>query len=79
MYNRTLKKMLDVRMTTSNDVCYAESGNTPIHTVIRKKQRKFLRSVWRERSQLDDDPLILALRIVMAARYNTKDYVQDWM
>ena len=77
LYNWALKTLLDVRMTTCNDVCYIESGNPPIQAVIKKKQRKFLKSVWRERSQLDDDPLIMALRTVMAARYNTKYYIQD--
>ena len=76
MYNWALKTLLDVRMTTCNDVCYIESGNPPIQAVIKNKQRKFLRSIWRERAQFNDDPLILALRTAMGARYNTKDYVQ---
>ena len=77
LYNWALKTLLDVRMTTCNDVCYIESGNPPINAVIKKKQRKFLKSVWRERCDLNDDPLILALKTVMEARYNTKDYVHD--
>ena len=63
-------------MTTCNDVCYIESGNPPIHAVIKKKKRMFLRSMWRERSHLDDDPFTHALKIVMRARYNTKRYLQ---
>lgn len=45
--------------------------------MIKKKPRKFLRSVRRERLHLDDDPLTHALKTVMGARYNTKRYVQD--
>ncbi len=77
LYNWALKTLLDVRMTTCNDVCYIESGNPPINTVIKKKLRKYFKRVWIERSQMDDDPLIMALKTVMAARYNTKDYVYD--
>ena len=77
LYNWALKTLLDVRMTTCNDVCYIESGNPPIQAVIKKKQRKFLRSMWSERAHLADDPLMHALRTVMGARYNTKHYVQD--
>lgn len=77
IYNWALKTMLDVRMTTCSDLCYIESGYPPVHCLIRKKQRTFLRRVWRERSQLIDDPLMLVLRTVMGAQYNTKHFIQD--
>ncbi len=77
IYNWALKTMLDARMTTCNDLCYIESGYAPVHCLIRKKQRAFLRRVWSERSQLIDDPLMLALRTVMRAQYNTKQFIQD--
>lgn len=69
--------MLDVTMTRCNDVCYTEPRNPPIHTEIKKKQRKFLRSVWRERSQLDDQAIDTGPENSLGARYNTKNYIQD--
>ena len=35
MYNWALKTLLDVRMTTCNDVCYTESGFPSIHSAIK--------------------------------------------
>ena len=35
--------------------------------------------MWRERSHLDDDPLMLALKIVMDARYNTRHYINEFI
>ena len=41
IYNWALKRLLDVRLTTCNDVCYIESGYVSLKAIVRSKQRKF--------------------------------------
>ena len=39
LYNRALKQILGVRLTTCNDVCYIESGYAPLSAIVENKQR----------------------------------------
>ena len=41
LYNWALKRMLGVRLTTCNDLCYVESGYVSLKAIVRSKQRKF--------------------------------------
>ena len=43
---------------------------------MRSKQRKFFAGMWRERSAMEDDPLMLAFKTVLGARYSTQRYMQ---
>ncbi len=71
LYNWALKQMLGVRKTTSNMVCYAEVGLPSLPDLIKLKQHKFFRRMWQERSGMNDDPLILAIRVTLASRTPT--------
>ena len=76
LYNWGLKLLLGVRKTTCNDLCYIESGYPPLRDLVRSKQRKFFAGMWRERSAMEDDPLMLAFKTVLGARYSTQRYMQ---
>ena len=39
IYNWSLKQLLGVRFSTCNDVCYLESGYSPLSAIIKNKQR----------------------------------------
>lgn len=66
LYNWLIKQMLQVRRSTSNLVCYAESGYPCLEDLVKQKQHKFFDTMWRERQELDDDPLMLVIRMVKA-------------
>ena len=40
LYNWSLKNLLDVRLSTCNDVCYVEAGYPPLQSLIKSKQNK---------------------------------------
>lgn len=65
LYNWCLKKLLGVRKSTCNDVCYVESGYLPLPDIVRNKQHKFVHVMWQERSQLVDDPLVYVLNLAV--------------
>ena len=69
--------MLGVRYSTYNDVCYVESGYTPLKAIVKSRQRKFFTKMYNSRIDMNDDPLGLALRLVLDTRYSTRRYVSD--
>ena len=75
LYDWGLKLLLGVRKTTCNDICYTELGYPPLQDLVRSRQRKFFSKMWRERSLMDDDPLVLVIKTVLEARYSTRTYV----
>ncbi len=75
LYNWSLKNLLGVRMTTCNDLCYLESGCSPLQSLVKSRQRRFFKQMWRERSHMQDDPLIFAINTVLDHRYTTRTYV----
>ena len=75
LYNWGLKLLLGVRKTTCNDLCYIESGYPPLQDLVRSKQRRFFSRMWRERSTMDDDPLVLSIKTVLSTRYGTQTYI----
>ena len=77
IYNWSLKQMLGVRFTTCNDVCYLESGYSPLSAIIKSKQRKFFTKMFDVRTNMFDDPLGYVLKLVLSSRYNTKTYLND--
>ena len=77
LYNWSLKNLLDVRLTTCNDVCYVEAGYPPLHALVKCKQRIFFSKMWSERQRMEDDPLTLAIKISMENRYQTRPYIAE--
>ena len=77
LYNWGLKQLLGVRKTTCNDTCYLELGYPPLRDLVRSKQRHFFHKMWRERSSMDDDPLICTINIVLNTRYPMQRYVSE--
>lgn len=79
LYNWCLKTLLGVRRSTCNDVCYVESGYPPLGELVRHKQHKFFRTMWRERSGLDDDPLMFIIGLVTNANTVTGRCVRGFL
>ena len=73
--DRSLKNLLDVRLTTCNDVCYVEAGYPPLQALVKSKQRAFFSKMWLERQRMEDDPLTLAIKMSMENRYQTRAYI----
>ena len=65
LYNWCLKKLLGVRKSTCNDVCYVESGYLPLPDIVKNKQHKFVHIMCQERAQLVDDPLMYVLNLIV--------------
>lgn len=77
IYNLCMKQLLGVRGTTCNEMCYVELGYPPLKELVRSKQRKFFETIWQQRSNMTDDPLIFAINVTLNERYNTKTFVSD--
>ena len=70
LYKWCMKQLLGVRKSTSNDACLVELGIPPLAALIKSKQRKFFSKMVHERNDLDDDPLMYAINLVLT--YNDK-------
>ena len=69
--------MLGVRKTTNNDICLVELGMPPLRALVKAKQRKFFNKMWLERKDLDNDPLMHAMRIVLNYNDSISRYLTD--
>ena len=76
LYNWCLKKLLGVRKSTCNDVCYVESGYPPLQDLVLYRQHKFSRTEWQERSQFDDDPLTFVIGLVQTSGTVRVDWLE---
>ena len=56
LYNWGIKQLLGVRKSACNDLCYLEVGMPTLKAIVMDKQRKFFKSMWRERNEMVDDP-----------------------
>ena len=79
LYNWCLKEMLGVRKTTCNDICYVEAGYPSLQHLVKYKQHKFFYRIWRERSNLDDDPLIFVIKTVTETNIPTSKLVKKYI
>ena len=79
LYMWCIKKLLDVRKTTTNDLCLLESGFPPFCALVKAKQRKFFSKLWLERKDMSDDPLSLVIRMSLGYNCNLSRYVKDLM
>ena len=77
LYNWSIKQLLGVRRTTSNQVCYAEAGYPSLPDFIRQKQHKFFHKMWSERSTMHDDPLSFAIRVTTQANTHTGKFIKE--
>ena len=75
LYNWAIKELLGVRITTCNDLCYLEIGYPPLKDLVLAKQRKFFQRMWTDRSNMTDDPLVHAIRIVRNSQFRTGKYI----
>ncbi len=77
LYNWSLKNLLDVRLTTCNDVCYVDSAYPHLHSLVGSRQRSFFSKMWRERQGMEVDPLVMLVNNVMENNYQTWAYTDD--
>ena len=68
LYKWCIKQLLGVRKTTGNDICLVELGLPPLRALVKAKQRKFFKKMWLERNEMNNDPLMHAMRVTL--RYN---------
>ncbi len=79
IYNWCLKKLMGVRKSTSNNVCYIESGYSSLNNLVIYKQHKFFHSMWRERTPYTDDPLRHVMTIVLDSNTPTTRILRDFV
>ena len=77
LYNWGIKQLLGVRMSTCNDLCYTELGVPPLKALVTYKQRQFFTSMWRERRNMTDDPLIFAINNTLNSNISTSRYISQ--
>ncbi len=79
LYNWCLKKLLGVRKSTCNDVCYVESGYPSFQELVKNKQHNFFRTMWQERSGRRDDTLAFVMNLVQQSETRTGIIVRDFI
>ena len=60
------KALLGVRLSTGNDLCLVELGLTTPRALVKQKQKDFFERMTRERNDMNDDPLIFAMKLTGA-------------
>ena len=63
LYISAVKALLGVRQSTPNKICLVEAGMLPLKALVLQKQKIFLDKMLRERSEMEDDPLMFALKL----------------
>ena len=79
LYNWCLKRLLGVRKSTCNDVCYVEAGYPPLQDLVRYKQHKFVKAMWQDRYLYDDDPLVFVIKVVKSTTTCTGKMLRDFL
>ena len=77
LYMTAVKSLLGVRPTACNDICLLEAGIPSVTALIRSRQAKFLSSIRVSRANLQDDPLMFALRLIQANHKPLHTRVED--
>jgi hypothetical protein len=75
LYIGAVKVLLGVRMTTTNDLCLAELGLPPLHALVKSRIQNFLQKSMQERVDMDDDPLMFALRLTRAGNPKMSNFI----
>ena len=76
MYMKAVKMLLGVRQSTTNDTCLIEAGYPTLEALVRQRQKKFLENMIAERSTMEDDPLMFALKLTENDNPNMHRYIQ---
>ena len=77
MYMKAVKALLGVRITTPNHLCLVEAGLKPLKALIWSRQKKFLDKMHEKRSDLTDDPIMHALKIIREHHKPMKKYIES--
>jgi len=77
IYNWAIKELLDVKLTTCNDLCYIEGGFIPLKSIVMARQRKYLKRILTERSSMVDDPLNHALKLIAKSATHTSRTIRN--
>ena len=56
-----IKSLLNVRITTANDLCLIELSYRPLKDLVRYKQKVFFQKIIENRQGLSDDPLLFSM------------------
>ena len=75
LYVSSIKALLGVRQTTSNDACLLELGYPPLKYWVKERQFNFFKSAIVKRSGIQDDPLIFAINLAKSARTKAGQYL----
>jgi hypothetical protein len=76
-YTTALKRLLGVRTTTTNILCYLESGHGELHSVILKRQIQFVHNFSLRSS--NNEPLAHALDLARQANTKSHRHIQRVM
>ena len=77
LYISSIKTLLGVRQTTSNDVCLLELGYPHLKYWIKQKQVDFLRKAINLRQGIGEDPLSFTINLCTNARTPAGRYITD--
>lgn len=77
LYMSAIKMLLGVRPTTPNDICLIEAGMPPLKALVHKRQHMFFNKIWRERSEMTDDPLIFVLKLTNMGNKKMANYIKQ--
>ena len=77
MYMSSLKAVLGVRSSTSNDLCLLELNKPSLQAYVRQRQAIFLRSIITERSHMDNDPLMFALDLTRRGNKKMSTFINN--
>ena len=75
LYISSIKALLAVRQTTSNDACLLELGYPPLKYWVKERQYQFFKSAISRRTSIHDDPLMFAITLAKGARTKAGQYL----
>ena len=75
LYHSSLKSLLGVRNTTSNNLCLIELGYPPLKSLIQQRQHIFLKNAISDRKLMSDDPLMFALKLTELRNHTMWRYI----
>ena len=79
MYMTAVRRLLDVRRSTSKLTCLVEAGLPSLEALIKDKQCKFLRKMLVDRDGMSEDPLMYTLAYIKDNCETTYQYIHDVM
>ena len=72
-----LKSLLGVRSSTTNNLCLVELGYPPLKSLVKSRQRKFMKKMFHERRYMVDDPFIFAVNNLLSVNISTSRYMRN--